>query len=110
LAACVRDFFIDHKTSPKRGAKRPRRLRENASILGLYYPLGSDPAVTEPDIVPAGLAEAWADKPVSAIDGHDVHAVVDEARKHGGENRARRLCLHRQWTQAAFELASSMRR
>jgi integrase len=91
FGACVREFFIEHKTSPKRGAKRPRRWREDASTLGLRYPLGSDPAVTEPKIIPAGLAETWADKPVAAIDGHDIHAVVDEARKHSGENRARKL-------------------
>ena len=54
FGACVREFFIDHKTSPKRGAKRPRRWREDAATLGLRYPLGADPAVTEPEIIPAG--------------------------------------------------------
>lgn len=91
FGACVREFFIDHKTSPKRGAKRPRRWREDAATLGLRYPLGSDPAVVVPEIIPAGLAETWADKPVTQIDGHDVYAVVDEARKHGSESRARKL-------------------
>jgi integrase len=91
FGACVREFIIDHKTSPKRGAKRPRRWREDAATLGLRYPLDADPAVTEPEIIPAGLAETWADKAITGIDGHDVHAVVDEARKHGSESRARKL-------------------
>ena len=35
---------------------------------------GSEPGATR-----GGLAERWADKPVARIDGHDIHAVIDEA-------------------------------
>ena len=34
-------------------------------------------------MIAGGLAERWKDKPVAEIDDHDVHAMVDEARKHG---------------------------
>ena len=59
--------------------------------MGLRYPLDSDPALTEPQIISGSLAETWADKPVADIDGHDVHAVVAEARKRGSKNQARKL-------------------
>jgi integrase len=91
FAACVREFFAEHRTSHKRGAQRPRRWPENAAILGLRWSPGSDPATVEPDIIPGGLAQVWADKPVTEIDSHLVHTAVDEARKSGGENRARKL-------------------
>src|SRR5260221_104965 len=35
FGAAAREFFIDHKTSAKRGGKRPRRWREDAATLGL---------------------------------------------------------------------------
>ena len=91
FGAAAREFFIHHKTSPKRGGKRPRRWRENAALLGLKYPLRSDPAHVEPEIVKGGLAEVWASRPVAEIDSNDVDVVVDEARERGSEGRARKL-------------------
>jgi integrase len=91
FGACVRQFFIEHRTSDKRGGKRPRRWQEDAAILGLKYPPRSDPATTEPAILKGGLAEVWGDKSIAKIDGHDVHAVVDEARKNDSDSRARKL-------------------
>jgi integrase len=80
FGAAVREFVKDYKT--KWG--RPRRWQEDARLLGLAYPAGvSDPAEVEPQIIPGSLAATWADKPISSIDGHDIHTVVDEARKHG---------------------------
>ena len=88
FGSCAREFFTTYKT---RRQTRPRRWRDTASLLGLRYQPGSDPATTEPELIKGGLASIWADKPVASIDGHDVHAVVSEARKVGSEGRARKL-------------------
>ena len=78
--ACVPEFFAEYKT--KRGT-RVRRWHGDARMLGLAFPLGCDPAETEPEILPGSLADIWSDKPVAEIDGHDVHSVVEDARKRG---------------------------
>jgi integrase len=88
FAICVRDFFVDHRT---RNKHRPRRWRDNAALLGLRYEPSADPATAESEIIKGGLASVWGDKPVASVDGHDVHAVVSEARKLGSEGRARKL-------------------
>ena len=88
FGACVREFFIEYRT--KKQKIRPRRWRENASLLGLYYKPGSDPATTEPKLIDGGLASTWADKAVASIDGHDVHTVV-KAAKVSSDARARKL-------------------
>jgi integrase len=80
FGAAVREFFIDHKTKRQ---TRPRRWRGDARLLGLGWPRGCDPATTEPRVIPGGLADVWAAKPVGAIDGHDIHALVDDSRKRG---------------------------
>jgi hypothetical protein len=81
------EFFVDHTT--KKGA-RPRRWREDASALGLRFAPGSDPKNDAPEIVRGGLADIWCDKEIASIDGHDVFAVVDAARKQN-TGKARRL-------------------
>lgn len=48
---------------------------------GVARILGFDPATLEP--IADGLAARWADRAVSEIDEHDVHVVVDEARRLG---------------------------
>jgi integrase len=83
----VREFFTDYKT---KWHTRPRRFRADARQLGLAWPAGSDPTTTEPMILKGGLADVWADKPVVDIDGHDIHTIVDEARKHGVPGLVRR--------------------
>ena len=55
--------------------KKVRRWQELARLLGL--------APETLALIPKGLAERWADRPVAGIDGHDIHAVVDEARRLG---------------------------
>ena len=35
------------------------------------------------EVLRGGLADRWRDKPVSEIDGHDIHTLVEEARKLG---------------------------
>ena len=58
---------------------KTRRWRFTLKLLGLAYPkTGGAPVVTV-----GGLAERWANKPVRAIDGHDIHGAVDEARRVG---------------------------
>jgi len=88
FGSCVREFFVEYRTKRK---TRQRRWRDIASLLGLRYKPGSDPATVEPELIKGGLASTWADKPVALIDGHDVHAVVSEARKLGSEGRSRKL-------------------
>jgi integrase len=66
----VRRFTEEH-------ARNKRRWRRAARMLGLDYPLdGGDPVPLK-----GGLAQRWADKPVRAIDGHDLHAVLAEAKQ-----------------------------
>jgi integrase len=81
FATVAREFFVDHRT--KRHQIRPRHWRADARLLGLDYPRDCDPAHTEPKVIPGSLVAVWADKPVADIDGHDVHVVVDEARRLG---------------------------
>lgn len=88
FGGCAREFFATYKTKHK---QRPRRWREDASLLGLQYPIHADPATTEPEVIKGGLADLWRDKPVAAIDGHDIHRAVEEARKHVADSRARKL-------------------
>jgi integrase len=79
FAKAAIEFFADHKT--KHG--RPRRWRGDARLLGLDWPIGADPASVTPTIIPGSLVVTWADRPVTEIDGHDIHSVVDDARKRG---------------------------
>jgi integrase len=80
FGAVARDFIREHRT--KRGAL-PRGWRRAARVLGLDYPLYSDPTKAEPTEMAGGLAQRWAAKPIDAITSHDVHALVDEARRKG---------------------------
>ena len=88
FGSCAREFFATYKTKHK---QKPRRWREDASLFGLQYSAGADPATTEPEVVKGGLADSWRDKPVADIDGHDIHHAVDQARKLGADSRARKL-------------------
>lgn len=88
FGTCLRQFFVKYKT--KKWKTRPRRWRDDASLLGLRWPPGSDPAITEPEVIKGGLADIWRDKPVASLDGHDVHAVVKEAERDS-DGRARKL-------------------
>jgi integrase len=90
FGAAAREFFGDHRT---KWNALPRRWHEAARIIGLDWPLGTDdPAKVEPTIILGSLAATWADKVVATIDDHDIHSVVDTARKSGipGMRRANR--------------------
>jgi integrase len=57
----------------------PRKLRgwrATAQLLGLAYPAQGDPIE-----IRGGLAERWGDRDIRTIDGHDIYAVIDEARR-----------------------------
>ena len=76
FATAARTFIEEH-ARPK-----TRRWHETARLLGL-----------RPDqlaIIPRGLADRWRDKPVAAISGHDVHALIDEVRRRGAPGLERR--------------------
>ena len=86
FGACAVEFFKTYKT--RRGT-RPRRWRDDAHVLGLRFALSDEP-VGEPAIAKGSVADVWRDRPVSEIDGHDIHTVVDQARK-SSDGRARKL-------------------
>jgi integrase len=88
FTVAAREFFADYKV--RRWGTRPRRWRVNARVLGLVYPVGCDPADTEPEVLRGGLADVWADKPVSEITDDEVYAVVDSARRSGVPGLGRR--------------------
>jgi integrase len=73
--ACAIDYVREHRV--ERFGTRPRRWFEAARALGLAWPRHGDPDKVEPEIMPGGLAERWADKPVTEIDEADILAAVD---------------------------------
>ena len=77
FAGAARDFIEGH------ARKKVRRWRELARLLGL------EPETLAP--IPRGLADRWAEQPVAEIDGHDIHAVIDEARRIGIPGLERRM-------------------
>jgi hypothetical protein len=68
FSAVTREFFADYRTKYK---QRPRCWRADALAIGLRYPVGADPATTEPEAIKGGLAANWDAKPVAEIDGND---------------------------------------
>jgi integrase len=81
FGTCAVEFIRDYRT--KKWHTRPRRWFEDARALGLSWPRHVDPAKTEPEIMRGGLAERWANKPVTEIDEADILAIVDAARQRG---------------------------
>ena len=66
--------FIEEYAKPK-----TRRWRATARMLGLRYPKDGG----KPEIIPDGLSQRWATKPVRDIGKHDIQNVVDESRDRG---------------------------
>ena len=85
FGSLVRKFFVEYRT--RKWKTRPRRWRDDAALLGLRWPAGSDPATVEPEFVEGGLAKTWQDKPVADLDGHHIHTVIAEL---GDSGRARK--------------------
>ena len=65
-------------------SKKTRRWKEQARLLGLQ------PTASGLEIIPAGLAARWHDKPVAKIDGHDIHTLIVETRERGAPGLQRR--------------------
>jgi integrase len=74
FAVAAGDFIREHSMRKVRG------WRAQAKLLGL----------NGLEAIPGGLAERWRDRPITSIDGHDVHKVVDECRKRGVPGTQRR--------------------
>lgn len=81
FGAAALEFFIDYKT--KKWGTLPRQWKNTARVLGLQWPRHCDPRAAAPTVIRGSLADIWAGKPLASIDGHDIHTVVDEARRHG---------------------------
>jgi integrase len=60
------------------------RWKERARLLGWQ------PTADRLTLIPRGLAERWADKPISKIDGHDIHTLIVEVQQHGAPGLERR--------------------
>jgi integrase len=112
FGSCAVEFVRDYRT---RWHSRPRRWFESAHVLGLHWPRDCDPTKTEPQVMRGGLAERWANKPVTEIDEADIVTTVETARKYGipgldrhndgiSENRGRNvyavLSIFFRWLQA----------
>jgi integrase len=68
FAAAARDFISDHSMQKVRG------WREQARLLGLDAELNE---------IRGGLCERWRGRPISSIDDHDIHRLIDEVRRRG---------------------------
>jgi integrase len=80
FAGLVKEFFVQHRT---KWGGRPRRWRDDARLLGLRWPPGSDPAEVEPEVIKGSLISNWAARPIAQIDAHDIIAVIDDSVKNG---------------------------
>jgi integrase len=78
FGAAAKDFIT------KYSRRRVRRWKEQARLLGLQ------PTADGLEVIPGGLAARWADKPLVAIDGHDIHQLVVETRERGAPGLKRR--------------------
>jgi integrase len=58
---------------------KTRRWEETAHLLGLSYPRDGGEAIE----LTGGLAQRWGDRDAREIDGHDIYAVIEEARRVG---------------------------
>ncbi len=76
FASAAQSFVEEH------ASKKVRRWPEQARLLGLRP--------EDLTLIPKGLAERWRDRPVAEIDGHDIHAIVDETRRMGAPGLERR--------------------
>ena len=75
FATVARAFCEGHRVK----GRQPRDWRQSARLLGLDYPTDGSPPTT----IPGSLCARWRDKQVGAIDGADLHAIVNESIKHG---------------------------
>ena len=57
FTATLHEFFVEYRTKKR---LRPRRWREDAALLGLYWPPGADPASIKPTIKKGSLCDVSA--------------------------------------------------
>jgi integrase len=57
--------------------RKVRRWQEQAAQLGLDH---NDDKLA---LIPKGLADRWRDRPITEIDGDDIHGIVEEAIERG---------------------------
>src|SRR5262245_35815681 len=72
FAAAAKAFILEYKNEKKK--RRPRRWGEVARCLG--YTLNDDNTV---ELIKGGLADKWANKPITEITEDNLFVVVDEA-------------------------------
>jgi integrase len=65
------DFIKQH------ARRKVRRWQEQAAQLGLDH---NDDKLA---LIPKGLADRWRDRPITEIDGDDIHGIVEEAIERG---------------------------
>jgi integrase len=78
FAGAAREFIEQY------AKKKTRRWQQQARLLGLRP--ASDPL----EVIHGGLAYRWRDKPIVEVDGHDIHSLIDETRRHGVPGLERR--------------------
>jgi integrase len=78
FGAAVRDYIQKH------AKQRVRNWQDRARMLGLRS------TVDGLEVIPGGLAQRWADRPVNKIDGHDIHQLTVETRDKGVPGLKRR--------------------
>ena len=66
--------------------RETRRWLEGISLLGLRT---NDDG--ELELIPRGLADRWRDKPITEIDGDEIHFVIEEARQKAVPGLKRRI-------------------
>jgi len=79
FGAVVREFFIQYR--PRSGMLALAAGVRMPALWDCSIRPTAIPAKVTPEVVKGGLAETWADKPITDIDKYAVDAVVDEARK-----------------------------
>jgi integrase len=71
FGAAARAYIDEH------ARLKTRRWTETARVLGLHYPrIGG-----EPELIKGGLAQRWAERPISDINVHDIWNTIDKARR-----------------------------
>jgi integrase len=85
FTALARQYFEHH------ASHRTRRWVEAARYFGLAY----SEAQSEPTIIPNGVCDRWADRPVAKIGPADIKVVVDEAIRRATPGLRRRRTTSR---------------
>jgi integrase len=80
FAAAVVDYIEQY------AMRRTRGWRDRARLLGLR----SAAEEKRLELIPKGLADRWRDRPITDIDGDDIHLVVDEVCERGVPGLERR--------------------